>query len=214
MSTTNLVPSLRTTASDIEPSIIYAETPELKKEVFRLRHQVYAIERGFEKPRADGIETDEWDDHSAHALVAFGGEYVSTARLILPNQNKPEYPLQSLYKDWEKLPIDWNETAEISRLACSKARAYILGQNAVPSMMRYLMKGIFQMSMRHSIWHWVMVGEPALIRLMYRWGIRFSPVGAPVEHHGMRQPCYVSVRDVLSYTRENHPDTWSFCTKI
>src|SRR5262245_50224405 len=64
-----------------------ALTPELAKEVYRIRHRVYCEDLKFEATRVDGMETDEYDAHAIYGLVQSvkTDEYVGCARLILPS---------------------------------------------------------------------------------------------------------------------------------
>ena len=45
-----------------------ADTPELLQEAYRLRHQVYCVERGYEASDT-GLEIDAFDDHAPHVVV-------------------------------------------------------------------------------------------------------------------------------------------------
>src|SRR5512134_3593348 len=69
--------------------VINADSPELLRDVFHLRYQVYCIEQrapGFEASKyPDEMESDEYDAHSSHILLRHrpSGEFVGTARLIL-----------------------------------------------------------------------------------------------------------------------------------
>lgn len=71
--------------------IIDANSPELLREVFRLRYQVLCVEQrapGFEPSNyPDGLESDHYDRHSSHILLRHrpSSELVGTARLILPD---------------------------------------------------------------------------------------------------------------------------------
>ena len=69
--------------------IVHANTDELKKEVFKLRFQVYCLEIDVYNPEEfpENMESDEYDSHSVHYLVKHrkSGEYAATTRLILPN---------------------------------------------------------------------------------------------------------------------------------
>src|SRR5580704_10802799 len=70
---------------DNEVSVELADTPALLREAYRLRYQVYCVERGFEAGQ-NGIEYDEYDKFAQHAVVRWQqtGEVVGTVRLILP----------------------------------------------------------------------------------------------------------------------------------
>jgi N-acyl amino acid synthase of PEP-CTERM/exosortase system len=54
--------------------------------------------------------------------------------------------------------------------------------------------------------------EPTLLRMLAAMGIRFRPVGPSVEYHGLRQPCYCVVSDVLKSVRYERPTFWSVLT--
>lgn len=76
--------------------IVRADTAELLEVVYRLRYKVFCIEHGFLEASSypNGIEKDEYDDHSSHALLRFrsSGDYIGSARLILFNPKQPEKP--------------------------------------------------------------------------------------------------------------------------
>ncbi|MEY6432083.1 PEP-CTERM/exosortase system-associated acyltransferase [Thioalkalicoccus limnaeus] len=96
--------------------------------VYRMRYQVYCVERGFVSAAhcPGGVERDEYDDHSIHILATHrSGHPAGTARLVLPSPlgfplmryctfsgeyeflNDPRHPALAKF-------------AEISRLAVSK----------------------------------------------------------------------------------------------
>ena len=49
--------------------VVPAISEELKRHNFRLRHEVYCRDLGFEPENAEGIEHDRFDRHSAHCLI-------------------------------------------------------------------------------------------------------------------------------------------------
>src|SRR5690348_7843958 len=70
---------------------VSADTPELKAECFRIRYQVYCIEQGFEEADVNpGIEIDQYDERSAHALLVHrsSGLAVGTIRLVLHQEGQ------------------------------------------------------------------------------------------------------------------------------
>ena len=98
----------------------------LKKEIFKLRYDVYVSEFGFEKKEDHpvGLETDIYDPHSVE-LAAIeqisdsAQKVIGTMRLILHSEHG--FPIENV------MPIDFNEKkipvdriAEISRLAINK----------------------------------------------------------------------------------------------
>ena len=64
-------------------------------QVFRIRHDVYCRDLGWEPVRKDGRESDEYDRHSFHCLLRRRGtgEPVGCTRLILARPEDPSYPL-------------------------------------------------------------------------------------------------------------------------
>jgi N-acyl amino acid synthase of PEP-CTERM/exosortase system len=102
-------------------------TPELEA-TYRIRHQVYCVERGFlsERTYPNGLELDEYDSHALHLLAKHhAGEPAGTLRLVMHSElgfplmrhcvfsgehaflNDPSHPAMHHF-------------AEISRVAVSK----------------------------------------------------------------------------------------------
>jgi N-acyl amino acid synthase of PEP-CTERM/exosortase system len=109
--------------------IIDADTPELLREVFRVRYQVLCIEQrapGFIEASSypEGMESDSYDRHSSHILLRHrpSDKFVGTARLILPDPLDPKklFPTERYMQldptliDMSKLPRQ--NIAETSRL--------------------------------------------------------------------------------------------------
>ena len=112
--------------------VVSADTIGLMETAFRIRYQVYCVEKGFEDTAAfpDQMETDEYDMHSAHSLVRCkaSGQYTGMVRLVLPDPVDTNRPLpmekfcQSGMKasgiDLSSIPRD--ALAEVSRFSVSK----------------------------------------------------------------------------------------------
>ena len=107
-------------------SVVPADTPSLLDQAFRLRFQVYCVERGFENPTdyPDGRERDRDDDRSLHSLLIDRAtcSAVGTVRLILP-RGRDELPVFGVIGPRERsvtrLPSE--TTAEVSRFAVAKS---------------------------------------------------------------------------------------------
>ncbi|MGD8629315.1 MAG: PEP-CTERM/exosortase system-associated acyltransferase [Gammaproteobacteria bacterium] len=112
--------------------VVSADTLSLMETAFRIRYQVYCLERSFEDAESfpDQMEIDEYDLHSAHSLVRCqrSGQYTGLVRLVLPNPvdvNKPlpiekfcHSALKQAGIDISSIPRD--NLAEISRFSISK----------------------------------------------------------------------------------------------
>ncbi len=56
--------------------------------------------------------------------------------------------------------------------------------------------------------------EPALIRLLKRFGVAFRPVGKPIPFHGQRIPSVVRVADLITGIQATTPDMLSLISNF
>jgi N-acyl amino acid synthase of PEP-CTERM/exosortase system len=68
------------------------------------------------------------------------------------------------------------------------------------------------MSRDHGITHLCAVMEPALMRLLARFGLLFRPYGERVDYHGLRQPCYCDLSSLDNDVRTHRADYWDIVT--
>ncbi len=194
------------------------------------------------KRHRDGYERDEYDHRSVHSILTHRstGDAAATVRLVLSDPRKEcelfpierHCPLNS--KLWHEALADYDrrEIAEISRFAVSKHFRRRLGEpetthgvvnpfpneqvmqerRALPQITLGLFQAIVRMSRDHEIRLWVAVMEPTLLRLLRRFGIYFTPVGEPVQYHGLRVPCVGPVDSVMDGIRSNFPEVFEFIT--
>lgn len=205
------------------------ENDEMRREAHRLRHQVYAIENGFEPPNEDEIERDDYDDRAPHALLyhrAFE-EPLGTVRLVLPERGRairslPIYgvcPAEII--DEAELPPE--RTGEISRFALSKMRFQRLlmsskhgtpGQEDSRRVLSFACLGLItavrQIARAHGITHVAAIMRPALLRRLQMLGLSFDRVHDPVEHHGLRVPCFTRIERLEAHVQRQRPDLWKF----
>jgi N-acyl amino acid synthase of PEP-CTERM/exosortase system len=205
--------------------IVPADSQGLLKEAHRLRYQVYCVENAFENPveHPGGYERDAEDDRSAHILLVHrrSGAFAGTARVILPAADGTGRPLPvhrilaSQDLDFSRcLPL--HSTAEISRFAISKAFRRWSGverhavvaprdgrerasdeRRMTPYMTFGLIRGVLEICKKHRIAHLGAMTEPALMRIMGRFGVNFRPIGDLVEHHGLRRVCCAQLADAV-----------------
>jgi N-acyl amino acid synthase of PEP-CTERM/exosortase system len=218
--------------------IVRADTRELLDEAYRLRYQVYCLEHPFEKvdEHVDGRERDVDDDRSVHTLLLHrqSGAYAGTVRTILPREARP-LPIQRILVQqghrWpDRFPL--NTTVEISRFAVSKEFRRRRGEERYPDvnvrpdappspderkMIPYitfgLIRGVVEVCGENDISHISAVMEPALIRILGRFGIHFQAVGSLVEHHGMRQPCVANIAELIERNRAECTLLWQYTGK-
>jgi N-acyl amino acid synthase of PEP-CTERM/exosortase system len=183
-------------------------------------------------------EEDEFDVRSDHYLLRHRrtGTYAATARLILPESATPE----SLYPIELHCPLDTSidnpevrrHLGEISRFAVSKMFKRRIGEeHSLPGVctdievyfdeherrvLPHISLGLFAAVMRmvdaHQVSHCYAVMEPALIRLLGRFGILFERIGPDVEYHGLRVPCLSTVDEALDNIKRVAPPVWELIT--
>lgn len=86
------------------------------------------------------------------------------------------------------------------------------GKRAMPYISLGLFAAILQMSVRHGITHWMAVMEPALLRVLKRFGVEFDHVGPVMEYHGRRRPAFTEAASLVEGIRKRRPDVWSLVT--
>lgn len=216
-----------------------ANTPELRRQAFRLRYQVYCVENPFEDPadNPNGEETDQYDSHSVHSLLIHrpSGAVAGTVRLVLPLPDNLDesFALQRvcrepLLKDRKAFPV--LHMAEISRFCVSKEfrrrrgdglypnihdptpRTVEEERRVIPHMTLGLIESLVRMSIQHGVTYWCAVMEPTLLRLLGRLGIYFDPIGPLVDYHGRRQPCFIKLSRLLTRVAQERSDVWEVLT--
>ena len=199
-------------AKDFEVTI--ADTPDRLRAAYRLRHQVYCMERGYE-PGDGSLETDRFDRRAGHALLTqrSTGRLVGTVRIIAPSARGPglDLPMQSLCGEGTMRSLPTYGTGEISRFAISKALRDS-SADGIPLRLG-LIRGVVELSANMGIRHWCAVMEYTLLRLLRGSGIHFQPLGPAVEFRGLRQPCWGSVDQVLGRMRVERPAVWNYVTE-
>jgi N-acyl-L-homoserine lactone synthetase len=212
MGPTGLDAAITTMKQDFAVEI--ARTPESLNEVFRLRYQVYCLERKFE-PGANGIETDEFDATSRHVLLRHreSNEPLGTVRLVIPSQRTfgSELPMERVTALPRLRQLPRERIAEVSRFALSKSRR-IAGGFLAYLLRLALIRGIVQLSGEIGVSYWCALMEPQLLRLLQRSAIYFQQAGGLVDHHGARQPAFVGLASMLDRVHQEQPAIWEFIT--
>ncbi len=218
---------------------VLADTPDLIRWAQEIRYQVYCIENQFENPddHPGEREKDKFDAHSVHSLLIHQstGQPIGTVRLVLPRRDALEdsFAIQQVTEPSAlKAPlIPIQTTAEVSRFSIPKqfrpCRAetphgaedlsLLIPNNSVelragPLMSLGLIQTLVSMSAQHGITHWCALMEPKLLRMLAAMAIHFEPIGAPVEYHGLRHPCYCHVGTVLDRVKRERPTFWQILT--
>jgi N-acyl amino acid synthase of PEP-CTERM/exosortase system len=214
--------------------VVIVDKPPLLQAVYRLRYQVYCVERSFERSEAhpEQMETDVYDLHSVHAALVHktSSTVCGCVRLVLPGTGA--LPIWDIVTDSARRYLNClpqASTAEVSRYAVSKLLRRRSGEREVPDahffdrqapdcrrllphMTIGLMLGVAILSKTNGISHLCAVMAPALLKLLRAIGMEFAHAGPIVNHHGIRQPCFAEVTDLLQGLRQRNPDYYNYVT--
>lgn len=211
------------------------------EEAFRLRYQVYCLDRSFEEASAclNGMEQDAYDDYAYHSLLSDKASQrtLGTVRLVKPAATPNwimKLPLAE-YADIDSIEhlirLPAGTTAEVSRFAISRSARSCLGsppegaaapakdggrgwrQKLLPYMSLGLIRGLVRLSMEHGITHWCLAAEPSLLRRLRSFGLYFEDAGPLVEHRGLRQICYAELSSLLRRAKAERADCWRIMTE-
>ena len=199
---------------------VVATSPELKTEVYKIRHAVYCEELHFEEVRENGLETDEFDAYSQYCLIHHmnSGNYAGTVRIVTPENKEQLLPLEKYclnsitHKQYNPLNFPRNEICEISRLAVphafrrrqmdnfdGAATGAINTQTFSEKELRcfpFIAVGLYltaaSLVIKQDINHVFVMMEPRLARSMRFLGIRFEQIGPVIDYHGKRAPYYIT----------------------
>lgn len=204
--------------------VVPALSDALRAENYRIRHEVYCRELGFEQVRPDGLEADAFDEQSVHCLVqsVSTGTYVGCARLVMLD---PELPLTRLPLEIacentldrsivDPLALDRSRIAEISRLAVIGSYRRRRGEQDKPisiseddfgtekqprqpylALAVYL--GLIALARHYGITTLFVLTEPRLATNLSRLGVQVERIGSGVEHRGIRIPSRMSVDGII-----------------
>ncbi|NCT84781.1 MAG: PEP-CTERM/exosortase system-associated acyltransferase [Comamonadaceae bacterium] len=197
--------------------------------VYRIRHDVYCRELGWEAVRSDGLEMDDYDRHSVHCLLRKRdtGDLVGCSRLVLARPEQPSFPLPFEIScrdvirrdqlDPARLPR--HDVAEVSRLAVMSEfrqrqgeadkpvsvgeRDFEArgGQPRFPFIPMSLYLGAAAAARRLDIENVFVLTEPRLASHFLRLGFDIHPIGGEIDHRGIRVPSVLSSSKVVSNLR-------------
>lgn len=184
-------------------------------------------------------EEDEFDARSDHYLVRHRrtGIYAATARLILADAKDvmAPFPIEThcRLEQWVGDAGIRRRLGEISRFAVSKAFKRRLGEagtlagvsphvdsyferderRTFPHISLGLFAAVMRMVYAHRVTHCYAVMEPALHRLIGRFGVVFHQIGPTVDYHGLRIPCLGTVDEALPSIKLASPPVWQLITE-
>lgn len=203
-------------------------------DLFRLRYDVYCLERAFLKPdvAVAGLERDDYDDCSTHFAAYTEDEaLVGTVRLVTPEPARA-YPFQlhcSVFPHFQ-MPADAG-CGEISRLAVRRShrrrRADCLvgvpgftpvavppfglapeqerRETDSPMLLLGMYREMYRHSRVHGIRYWFAAMERSLAFSLRKIGFRFEPIGPVADYYGKVTPYVLDLGAAIPELSVNNP---------
>lgn len=211
--------------------LVYANTPALLSQVYKIRYDVFCKELELEKGCPVDIEKDQFDAYSFHYLLHHktSNQAAGTIRMVLPPKDEPNLPIP-IEKfcmdaidpgviDISKLPR--GSFGEVSRLAVPAAfrkrsgesgKPYIINttdSNSINPLERrhfsHIAIGLYlavaSLAMFKQLDYIFVMIEPRLARALNRAGLHFEQMGDVIDYHGQRAPFFITPRLLNEYLK-------------
>ena len=197
-------------------SVQIADTPQLRKQAYRIRYRTYCEEFGYEDSTCflDGMEYDEYDDDALHFLITHrSGIPAACVRIISTKKEEEPLPFEkhcgeAIERQLVKmLAPDRSKMCEISRLTVDKTFrrhkeiAEIEAKREERRTFPFIAIAAFfgataitELSGRTKVFAMM---EAFLPRLMKRSGIMFEKVGRDIAYHGIRAPHFIHTQHAI-----------------
>jgi len=85
-------------------------------------------------------------------------------------------------------------------------------RRVLPHISLGLFAAVMRMAHDHDITHCYAVMEPALLRLLGRFGVIFNRIGPDVDYHGLRTPCLGTMDEALPNIQRVCSPVWDLIT--
>ena len=173
------------------------DDPTLLEQSYRLRYQVYCLERGFLDPAAypDGRELDEFDEHSVHlAVIDAEGAMIGTARLIKPNPHGfPMFRHCAFFPEVMPPGAPHVLPVEVSRLAISR---HYMRQHRRTEPLCDLVKAMVVNARLAGANHLIAAGEASLARRLVHFGFPYRIGGPVADYYGPVAACLMNLDEL------------------
>lgn len=194
--------------------------PELLESSYRLRYQVYCLERHFLRAEdyPAGLEIDQFDRHSIH-VGAFdaAGDLAGTARLVQVSDGLPLFRHCTIFPHETRFHEANSQLVEVSRLSVSRhyrrrwtdphgdispassgaprrfCGAERRGHRA--DALLTLLKALYQETKRIGATHWVAAIEKSLQRLLVQHGFPARLIGPEADYFGPVAPYQMDLKE-------------------
>lgn len=175
--------------------VVHSE--EEKKELYRLRYEVYCLEYKYLDARLypTGMESDEYDKVSEHLVIRDKeGEIAATVRVI--KNSKLNFPINRHFRldiETPKGPTD--NVVEISRLIVAK-------KYRKKHLIIFLLKGLWLIAIQEKVTHAFCVIDERLYPLLRQLCVPITIVGQKQLYQGVTFPCLIVITEWIEQVRQ------------
>ena len=208
---------------------------EMVQEIFRLRYEVYCVERNFlpAEDFADGLEIDEFDDSSIHfAAYNMDDAIVGSVRLVRPGPDQ-HFPFEQHCPVFDTLTLPPQDASgEISRLVVNKtyrrrrgdslqgiSKEFMDKNNAAirpsaggnrrssdsPQLLLGMYREMYRYSRANGVRYWYAAMERSLAFSLRKMGFKFVPIGPATDYYGPVTPFMVDLDQLNGTLRKENP---------
>ncbi|WP_455285662.1 PEP-CTERM/exosortase system-associated acyltransferase [Cupriavidus necator] len=197
-----------------------------RRDVFRIRHEVYCEDLGWEPIQADGMEVDEYDRNAVHGLMRIGGNRghnVACFRLVLPCPENLQSPLpveaacaHTLDRTcFDPMGVNRRSIAEVSRLAVRagyRQGGSLACQKGAVAHLPWIPIGLYLCALAiaevNHVEHLLLLTEPRLAKHLRRIGFVIEQIGGPIQHRGTRIPSVIHTSATIGGFRPRLQTMW------
>lgn len=200
------------------------DSPLLLEKSYRLRYQVYCLERHFlpAENYPDGLECDEFDRDSVHVgVVDAEGELAGTARVVRPGSHGlPLFSHCTIFPHVSTLSEPGNMVVEVSRVSISRHYSrrrddppFNAGVGAIDesaaAAARWrqrrqhraepfitLLRAVISGAKRIGATHLIGATDAALHRWLVHYGFPYRQAGPEVDYYGLIAPYIMSLAEL------------------
>lgn len=183
--------------------VVLADTEESKKIHYKLRYQIYCLEKGFlevEKPEEE-MEQDSYDEKSIHFLIKGSNHWIGTFRLVIDQLGRLPFHKVSI-PDSPQFIQGNLQAAEFSRLGILRPFQKLRnGQSPHESsskeseIMLKLLQAARDYCSANSINHVVFLCRRSIARVLNQFELQAQQIGPTIFHYGPRIPFAISLTD-------------------
>lgn len=183
--------------------VVLANTEESKKIHYKLRYQIYCLDKGFLKLENPGkeLERDLYDDKSVHFLIQSENSWIGTFRLVIDHLGGlPFYKVSA--PDSPQFNHDKLKVAEFSRLGILRPFQKLNNtqppHNSTHKESEIMLKVLYaarDYCHANGIHQIIFLCRRSIARILKQIEIQAQQIGPPIVHYGPRVPFAINLTD-------------------